>query len=40
MIGDMKPGGQYVANDLYKAGGIRLVANRLLEAGILQRRRR
>jgi dihydroxy-acid dehydratase len=35
VIGDMKPGGQYVANDLYAAGGVRLVANRLLNAGIL-----
>jgi dihydroxy-acid dehydratase len=35
IIADLKPGGQYVANDLYEAGGVRLVANRLLEAGIL-----
>ena len=35
VIADMKPAGQYTANDLYKAGGVRLVANRLLEAGIL-----
>jgi dihydroxy-acid dehydratase len=35
VIADMKPGGQYTANDLYVAGGVRLVANRLLEAGIL-----
>jgi dihydroxy-acid dehydratase len=35
VIADLKPGGQYVANDLYAAGGVRLVANRLLEAGIL-----
>ena len=35
VIADMKPGGQYTANDLYQAGGVRLVANRLLEAGIL-----
>jgi dihydroxy-acid dehydratase len=32
---DMKPAGRYVANDLYKAGGVRLVANRLLQAGLL-----
>jgi dihydroxy-acid dehydratase len=32
----MKPGGRYTANDLYEAGGVRLVANRLLQAGILQ----
>jgi dihydroxy-acid dehydratase len=35
IIADLKPGGQYVANDLYEAGGVRLVANHLLEAGIL-----
>ncbi len=35
VIGDMKPGGQYTANDLYMAGGVRLVANRLLQAGLL-----
>jgi dihydroxy-acid dehydratase len=35
VIADMKPGGQYTANDLYEAGGVRLVANRLLKAGIL-----
>jgi dihydroxy-acid dehydratase len=35
IIADLKPGGRYVANDLYEAGGIRLVANRLLQAGIL-----
>jgi dihydroxy-acid dehydratase len=32
---DMKPAGRYVANDLYEAGGVRLVANRLLQAGLL-----
>jgi dihydroxy-acid dehydratase len=35
IIADLKPGGQYVANDLYEAGGVRLVANHLLQAGIL-----
>lgn len=35
LIADLKPGGQYVATDLYRAGGIPLVANRLLEAGLL-----
>ena len=35
IIADLKPGGRYVANDLYEAGGVRLVANRLLDAGIL-----
>ena len=32
---DMKPGGRFVANDLYEAGGVRVVARRLLEADIL-----
>ncbi|HWO72090.1 MAG TPA: dihydroxy-acid dehydratase [Dehalococcoidia bacterium] len=36
IIADLKPGGRFVANDLYQAGGVRLVANRLLQAGILQ----
>jgi dihydroxy-acid dehydratase len=36
LFADLKPGGRYVAQDLYEAGGIRLVANRLLEAGRLQ----
>jgi dihydroxy-acid dehydratase len=36
LIGDLKPGGRFVANDLYQAGGIRLVAKRLLDAGILK----
>ena len=35
IIADLKPGGKYVAEDLYKAGGIRLVADRLLAAGKL-----
>jgi dihydroxy-acid dehydratase len=32
---DMKPGGNYAAADLYRAGGIPLVAKRLMEAGLL-----
>ena len=32
---DLKPGGRYVAVDLYEAGGVPLVAKRLLEAGLL-----
>ena len=36
LLADLKPGGQYVAKDLYEAGGIALVAKRLLDAGILQ----
>ena len=35
LIADLKPGGRFVATDLYEAGGIRLVANRLAEAGKL-----
>ena len=35
IIADLKPGGRFVANDLYKAGGIQLVARRLLEAGLV-----
>ncbi len=35
LIADLKPGGRFVANDLYKAGGIQLVAKKLLEAGKL-----
>jgi dihydroxy-acid dehydratase len=34
-IADLKPGGRFVANDLYKAGGIQLVAKRLLDAGLI-----
>jgi dihydroxy-acid dehydratase len=35
LVGDLKPGGRYVATDVYRAGGIEVVANRLLEAGVL-----
>jgi len=35
LLCDLKPGGRYVATDLYKAGGVRLVAKRLLEAKLL-----
>jgi len=35
LIADLKPGGRFVANDLYKAGGIQLVAKRLLEGGFI-----
>src|SRR5262245_30702455 len=35
LIADLKPGGRFVANDLYHAGGIQLVAKRLLEAGLI-----
>ena len=32
---DLKPGGRYVATDLYRAGGVPLVIKRLKEAGLL-----
>ena len=35
LIADLKPGGRFVANDLYKAGGIQLVAKRLIGAGLI-----
>ena len=35
LIADLKPGGKYMALDLAKAGGIGLVARRLLEGGYL-----
>lgn len=35
LLVDLKPGGQYVATDLYRAGGIPLVAKRLLDLGLL-----
>jgi dihydroxy-acid dehydratase len=34
-LADLKPGGRFVATDLHRAGGIQLVAKRLLEAGLL-----
>jgi len=37
LLCDLKPGGRFVATDLYKAGGVALVARRLLEAGLLHR---
>ena len=35
LLADLKPGGRFVAADLYRAGGIGLVAKRLQEAGLL-----
>ena len=35
LLANMKPWGRYVANDVYMAGGVGVVAKRLLEAGIL-----
>ena len=35
LLCDLQPGGQYVATELYEAGGVPLVLARLQEAGIL-----
>ena len=35
LLADLKPGGRFVAADLYHAGGVALVARRLLDAGVL-----
>lgn len=35
-LADLKPGGRFVANDLYRAGGIGLLAKRLQEGGMLK----
>ncbi len=35
LLCDLKPGGRFVAPDLHAAGGVALVASRLLEAGVL-----
>ncbi|HEX2277886.1 MAG TPA: dihydroxy-acid dehydratase [Candidatus Tectomicrobia bacterium] len=35
LIADLKPGGRYVAVDLQRAGGIPLVAKRLIEGGLM-----
>src|SRR5207253_6216486 len=35
LLVDLKPGGRFVAADLYAAGGTTLVAKRLLEARLL-----
>jgi dihydroxy-acid dehydratase len=35
LLADLKPGGRYVATDLYRAGGVPLVVNRLREASLL-----
>jgi dihydroxy-acid dehydratase len=37
LFADMKPGGRYVATDLYRAGGVPLILSRLSEAGLLHR---
>jgi dihydroxy-acid dehydratase len=35
LLADLKPGGRFVATDLYRAGGVPLILSRLDEAGIL-----
>jgi dihydroxy-acid dehydratase len=35
-LADLKPAGRFVATDLHKAGGTKLVAQRLLEMGVLK----
>jgi dihydroxy-acid dehydratase len=38
IIADLKPGGRYVAVDVDRAGGIQLIARRLVEGGLLDER--
>jgi dihydroxy-acid dehydratase len=35
LLADLKPGGRFVATDMFRAGGVAVVANRLAEAGLL-----
>jgi dihydroxy-acid dehydratase len=35
LLADLKPGGRFVATDLYRAGGVALIARRLADAGVL-----
>jgi dihydroxy-acid dehydratase len=35
LLADLKPGGRFVASDLFEAGGNAVVMNRLLESGLL-----
>jgi len=35
LLADLKPGGRFVAKDLYEAGGVALVTRRLADAGVL-----
>ena len=36
ILADLRPGGRFVATDLYAAGGTPLIAKRMLEAGLLK----
>jgi len=36
ILADLKPGGRFVATDLYAAGGTALIAKRMIEAGLLK----
>ncbi len=36
VIADLKPGGRFVAPDLFKAGGTALVGRKLIEAGLIE----
>ncbi|MAF09539.1 dihydroxy-acid dehydratase, partial [Candidatus Poribacteria bacterium] len=36
LLADLKPGGKYVAHDMYRAGGVPLVAKRLLDGSYLR----
>jgi dihydroxy-acid dehydratase len=35
LLADLKPGGRFVAPDMFRAGGVAVVASRLAEAGLL-----
>jgi dihydroxy-acid dehydratase len=37
LLGDLKPGGRFVAKNLYEAGGVGVLAKRLDQAGVLSR---
>ena len=39
LFADLKPGGRFVATDLYAAGGVPVILKRLAEAGMLHERR-
>ena len=36
MLADLKPGGRFNAPDMFRAGGMRVLGQRLMEAGLLQ----